>query len=87
MPGSLYNVASGRPLPLLDVLEVLGDTVGRRLSLNFEDTKRGDVRDTHASTELVRADLGYAPATTVRDGIAAQVAEAQRRRDLLAAAA
>jgi nucleoside-diphosphate-sugar epimerase len=82
-PGTVYNVASSRPKPLVDVLDVLGEILGRRLSLSFEDAKRGDVRDTHASTELIAGDLGYAPVTTLHDGIAAQVAAAERGKGVL----
>jgi UDP-glucuronate 4-epimerase len=84
--GRAYNVASGRPFPLLDVLRELGDTMGTELRLRFEGAKLGDVRDTHASIERARAELGYAPATALRDGLAAQVEEAARRRATLAAA-
>jgi UDP-glucuronate 4-epimerase len=84
--GGIYNVASSRPVPLLEVLQTLGDVLDRELSMRFEDTKRGDVRDTHASTDRAHRELGYAPTTSLRDGIAAQVTEAARRREALAAA-
>jgi nucleoside-diphosphate-sugar epimerase len=85
-PGAAYNIASGRPLPLLEVLETLGHVLGGKLALRFEDSKLGDVRDTHASIEHTAAVLGYAPATSLRDGLAAQVATTARRREALTAA-
>jgi UDP-glucuronate 4-epimerase len=85
-PGGAYNIASGRPLPLLDVLETLGDVMGGRLAMRFEENKLGDVRDTHASIEHTAVQLGYAPATSLRDGLLAQVAAAAARRDALATA-
>jgi len=84
--GGVYNVASGRPLPLLDVLDTLGDVMGLELALRFDETQRGDVRDTHASIERASAELGYVPATELREGLAQQVAEAGRRRQATAAA-
>lgn len=84
-PGSAYNVASGRPLPLLEVLETLGKVLGTRLAMRFDETQLGDVRDTHASIEHTTMDLDYAPATSLRDGLTAQVAEARARREALAA--
>jgi UDP-glucose 4-epimerase len=83
--GGVYNVASGRPLPLLEVLDTLGEVMGRELSLRFDESQRGDVRDTHASIERARAELGYEPATELRDGLARQVTEADRRRATAAA--
>jgi nucleoside-diphosphate-sugar epimerase len=85
-PGGLYNVASSHPVPLLEVLDTLGSVLGGDLRLRFEDTKRGDVRDTHASTELARRELGYRPGMPLAEGVAAQVAEAARRREALASA-
>jgi len=84
--GSIYNIASSSPRPLLEVLDELGDAIGRELLLDFEDSKLGDVRDTWASTERAQSELGFAPATSLGEGLEAQVAEAQRRREALAAA-
>ncbi|HLW93922.1 MAG TPA: NAD-dependent epimerase/dehydratase family protein [Solirubrobacteraceae bacterium] len=85
-PGAIYNIASSNPRPLLDVLDALGEALGRQLDLEFEDNKIGDVRDTWGSTELAQADLEFAPATTLVEGLEAQVSEARRRREALAAA-
>ena len=85
--GSIYNVASSNPRPLLEVLDELGEALGCALKLDFEDSKLGDVRDTWASISLAEAELGFAPATSLREGLEAQVAEAHRRREALAAAA
>ena len=84
--GSIYNIASSSPRPLLEVLDELGDAIGRELMLDFEESKLGDVRDTWASTKRAQSELGFAPATSLGEGLEAQVAEAQRRREALAAA-
>ena len=86
LPGTAYNIASGRPLPLLEVLETLEEVLGSRLAMRFDETQLGDVRDTHASIARTTADLGYAPRTSLRQGLTAQVAEAASRREALAAA-
>ena len=80
--GSAYNVASGNPLPLLDVLDVLGQVMGRSLKLTFEDPKSGDVRDTSAATKLASSQLGFAAEVSLSAGLEVQVAEAARRREL-----
>lgn len=84
--GSIYNIASSDPRPLLEVLDELGTVVGHELLLEFEGAKLGDVRDTWASTSRAQTELGFAPAMRLADGIAAQVAEADRRREILAVA-
>jgi UDP-glucuronate 4-epimerase len=84
--GSVYNIASSDPHPLLDVLARLGDVLGRELTMDFEPAKLGDVRDTWASTALAQAEIGFSPSTSLADGLAAQVADAVLRREALAAA-
>jgi nucleoside-diphosphate-sugar epimerase len=79
-PGDVYNVASGNPYPLLDVLEQLGGALGRELTLRFDAAQVGDVRDPWASIDRAHRQLGYMPAVTLRDGLAGQVAEARSRR-------
>ena len=86
MPGSVYNIGSANPRPLLEVLDALGAVVGHELLLEFEGAKLGDVRDTSASTSRAQAELGFAPAMSLAGGLAAQVAEADRRREILAVA-
>lgn len=80
--GSVYNVASNNPLPLLNVLECLGEVLGQKLALTFEPPQIGDVRDTWGAIDFAREDLGYAPSASLRDGLTAQVAEAERRRHI-----
>lgn len=78
--GAVYNVASSRPRPLLEVLDVLGQALNRELSLDFREAQAGDVRDTWACTDLAREELGFRAATSLAEGLSAQVHEARRRR-------
>ncbi|MFM8412770.1 MAG: NAD-dependent epimerase/dehydratase family protein [Alphaproteobacteria bacterium] len=73
-PGSVYNVGGGSRVSVNDVLAMLGDLVGRPVDVRREERQRGDVRDTHASTDLARAELGWRPGTPLREGLAAEVA-------------
>jgi UDP-glucuronate 4-epimerase len=82
-PGGIYNVASSRPQPLLEVLEELARAMSQELRLTFEETKAGDVRDTWGSADLAHAELGFKAMTPLAEGLAAQVQEAERRRAAL----
>jgi nucleoside-diphosphate-sugar epimerase len=86
-PGAVYNVASSRPQPLLEVLDELARALGRDLRMSFEEVKAGDVRDTWASAKLAREELGFQASTSLEDGLAAQVREAEHRRAALGEAA
>lgn len=84
--GAIYNVASNHPYELIAVLRELGEILGEPLALSHEEAKVGDVRDTWADTTRAQEALGYAPGTSLREGLAAQVEEASRRRSVLSAA-
>jgi len=82
-PGSVYNVASSRAMPLLEVLEMLGKALNRELRLVFEQAKPGDVRDTWARTDLASRELGFRAKMSLSEGLRMQVREAQQRRNEL----
>jgi UDP-glucuronate 4-epimerase len=84
LSGAVYNVASCAPRSLLEILAELQSVLGQELALEHEERKAGDVRDTWGAVEHARRELGYEPSTSLRVGLERQVAEAQRRRDLLA---
>jgi UDP-glucose 4-epimerase len=73
-PGSAYNIGGGSRVSVNHVLELLGELTGRPPEIERAGKQRGDVRDTHASTERARAELGWTPRTELRDGLAAEVA-------------
>jgi UDP-glucuronate 4-epimerase len=82
-PGSVYNVASGSPRPLLEILGELAEVLGLPLRVAHEGPKPGDVRDTWGDITLASEDLGYSPSVALREGLARQAAEAERYRQLL----
>jgi UDP-glucuronate 4-epimerase len=82
-PGTVYNVASGAPRSLLDILRELGDVLNVPLRLAHEASKPGDVRDTWGDITHASDDLGYHPSVLLRDGLERQAAEATRRRAFL----
>jgi nucleoside-diphosphate-sugar epimerase len=72
MPGGVYNIGGGSRVELLDVFELIGRITGRPLRLNMTEPQAGDMRDTYADTARARADLGFAPAVTLEQGLRAQ---------------
>jgi UDP-glucuronate 4-epimerase len=70
--GGAYNVGGGLRGSLRDILNAVEQLAGRPLKLTFEGEMPGDVRDTGAETSKARRDLGFAPATSLQDGIAAE---------------
>ena len=71
-PGAVYNIGGGSRVELLDVFELIRRVTGRTLRLNTIEPQPGDMRDTYADTARARADLGFAPAVTLEQGLRAQ---------------
>jgi UDP-glucose 4-epimerase len=69
-PGAVYNVGGGSRVSMLEVIDTVKLITGRELRVEVEAKQKGDMRDTYADTEAARRDLGYRPATTLREGIA-----------------
>lgn len=83
--GQIYNVASGSPYALSQILAELADVLGVKATLSHERAKPGDVRDTWADISKATSELGYTPRVALREGLTAQVAEAEKRRATLRA--
>jgi len=72
--GRVYNIGGGEPTTLNAVLATIAGLVDRPVTVAREAQALGDVRHTWADTTRARRELGWAPRTCLRDGLAAQVA-------------
>ncbi len=70
--GRAYNVGGGSRVSINDVLKLIEEVAGRPLKVRREETQKGDMRDTYADTSLARADLGFAPKVSLKEGIEAE---------------
>jgi UDP-glucose 4-epimerase len=73
-PGAVYNIGGGNRVSMNEVLDLIGRLTGRRLDVRREDVQKGDMRDTFADTTRARADLAFAPRTSLEEGLAAECA-------------
>jgi UDP-glucuronate 4-epimerase len=78
-PGTAYNIAGGNHANVLEVLEILRELTGSKLPLEHKPAVIGDARKTGADTSRAAEQLGYAPQTSLRDGLARQL-EVERER-------
>lgn len=78
-PGTAYNIAGGNHANVLEVLGILGELTGSELPVEHKPAVIGDARKTGADTSRAAEELGYAPQTSLRDGLARQL-EAERER-------
>jgi UDP-glucuronate 4-epimerase len=73
-PYRVYNIGNDQPVPLLRFIELLEQHLGRSVEKNLLPMQPGDVPDTWADVSALRRDVGYAPATSIEDGVARFVA-------------
>ena len=74
IPGHVYNIGGGSRVSVNQVLELIARLAGHRLDVRREATQKGDMRDTFADTARARAEIGFAPAVTIEEGLAAEYA-------------
>ena len=70
--GSVYNVGGGEEATLNETISLLEGIAGRSLDVQREPAVLGDQRRTKADTTRIATDLGWAPRTSLRDGLRAQ---------------
>jgi UDP-glucose 4-epimerase len=72
-PGRVFNIGGGGSVSLNRALETLAAVAGRPLDVRHAERQEGDVADTGADTSRARDELGFAPRTTLQDGLAAEL--------------
>ena len=68
-PFRLYNVGNHSPVDLLEVIRLLEEELGKKAKVNLLPMQAGDVTATFANVDSLQAATGFAPATTMKQGI------------------
>jgi UDP-glucose 4-epimerase len=69
-PG-VYQLGSGGPLSINGLIAAIAEVVApHRMEVRFEPSRAGEVMQTWCDIAKARGELGYAPATTLGDGLA-----------------
>jgi UDP-glucuronate 4-epimerase len=69
-PWRLYNVGNHRPVPLMDYIAALERALGKRARTEMMPMQPGDVQATCADTERLAQAVGFAPSTSLEQGLA-----------------
>lgn len=72
-PGTVVNICAGGSTVMRDLISAVGEAVGSAVQIDPQPAQPGDVDRTGGSNDRAFAELGWAPATTLVDGIKAQV--------------
>ena len=65
----IFNIGNHRSEKLLDVINVLAESLGVEPKMEMLPMQPGDVYATYASIEKLNKAVGYEPKTTIREGI------------------
>ncbi|QEE23980.1 NAD-dependent epimerase [Rhodanobacter glycinis] len=69
-PYRVYNIGNDQPVQLMRFIELLEQNLGRSVEKRLLPMQPGDVPDTWADVSALRRDVGYAPGTSIEDGVA-----------------
>ena len=68
-PHRLYNIGNNRSEELGRMIELIEQACGRKAEKRLLPMQPGDVRDTYADISAIQRDLGFAPATSIDEGV------------------
>ncbi|QOY52670.1 NAD-dependent epimerase [Candidatus Sulfurimonas baltica] len=66
---NIYNIGNNAPLSLMEFIETLENSLGKKAEKNFMPMQDGDVVSTYADVSGLIDDFGYKPNTDLADGI------------------
>ncbi len=72
-PFRIYNIGSGRPIPLLNFIKALENALGKKAIYHRMPMQAGDVPATFANISALHRDFGYQPKQSIEQGIRAFV--------------
>ena len=70
VPHTVFNIGNDQPVMVLDFIATLEQALGVEARKDFQPMQPGDVPATHADTRKLRDWVGFAPSTTLADGLA-----------------
>ena len=73
-PGTVCNLAGGGEITLRALIELVGELAGTRIRVDEQPAQKGDAFRNGGAIDVARAELGWEPRVSLRDGLAAQLA-------------
>lgn len=68
-PWRVLNVATGRPVELMELIRLVEAAVGREAKLNLVDALAAEVHENRMDVEELRRSLGFKPGVMVEEGV------------------
>lgn len=77
----IYNIGSDRRISVNKMVEVLDETVDKKVKSKYVDQPEGDVRHTLADVSKAKSNLGYEPEIEFEDGVESCVEWVRKMRE------
>jgi len=68
-PWRVYNIGNASPVPLMDYIQAVENALGIEAQKNYLPMQPGDVPATNADVQALIDDVGFAPNTSVCEGV------------------
>ena len=68
-PHRVYNIGNHRSEPLMRLIEILENALGRKAEVLMKPMQLGDVKESFADIDAIRNDLGFEPTTPIDVGV------------------
>jgi len=65
----IYNIGNSNPYNLMDFIHTIESIIGKKASINFKPTRKGDVIKTYSDITKIRGDFDYNPKTDLNEGL------------------
>jgi len=73
-PYRLYNIGNNHPVLLMEFIKTLENAIGKKARMEMLPMQAGDMLSTSADIEALKRDTGFAPRTSLAQGLARLVA-------------
>lgn len=73
-PWRVYNIGNNNPVDLLDVVELLEKSIGKKAIRELDPMQPGDVPATYADVDALMKEVDFKPSTPIAEGIARFIA-------------
>ena len=68
-PHRIFNIGNSQPVKLMDFIDILESKINKKAIKEFKSLDPGDVVSTSSDTKLLEEWIGFAPKTSVEDGV------------------
>ena len=63
------NVACGGRYTLNQLVQLLQDIIGTKAQVQYQESRNGDVKHSHAAIDKAKIKIGYSPEVSFEDGL------------------